>query len=49
MACESWGTWRGKTLSIEWRYAEGKLERLSELAAELVRLKVDIIVRRVRP
>ena len=29
---------------IEWRYAEGKLDRLSELAAELVGLKVDVIV-----
>src|SRR6266487_4382996 len=34
----------GKDIVIEWRYAEGKLDRLSELAAELVRLKVDIIV-----
>ena len=29
---------------IEYRYAEGKLDRLPALAAELVRLKVDIIV-----
>jgi putative tryptophan/tyrosine transport system substrate-binding protein len=34
----------GKNIVIEWRYAEGKPERVSELAAELVRLKVDIIV-----
>ena len=35
----------GKNIVIEWRQAEeGKLDRLSELAAELVRLKVDIIV-----
>ncbi len=34
----------GKNIVIEYRYAEGKLDRLSELAAELVRLKVDIIV-----
>ncbi len=34
----------GKNIVIEWRYAEGKLDRLSELAAELVRLKVDVIV-----
>ncbi len=34
----------GKNIVIEWRYAEGKPERLSELAAELVRLKVDVIV-----
>ena len=34
----------GKNIVIEWRYAEGKLDRLTELAAELVRLKVDVIV-----
>ena len=34
----------GKNIVIEWRYAEGKLDRLSELAAALVRLKVDVIV-----
>jgi putative ABC transport system substrate-binding protein len=34
----------GKNIFIEYRYAEGKLERLPDLAAELVRLKVDIIV-----
>ncbi len=34
----------GKNLVIEWRYAEGKLDRLPALAAELVRLNVDIIV-----
>ena len=34
----------GKNIVIEERYAEGKLDRLRELAAELVRLKVDIIV-----
>lgn len=34
----------GKNIAIEWRYAEGKLDRLRELAAELVRLKVDVIV-----
>ena len=34
----------GKNIVIEWRSAEGKLDRLSELAAELVRLKVDVIV-----
>jgi putative ABC transport system substrate-binding protein len=33
----------GKNIVIEYRYAEGKLDRLSELAAELVRLKVDVI------
>jgi putative tryptophan/tyrosine transport system substrate-binding protein len=34
----------GKNIVIEWRYAEGKADRLPGLAAELVRLKVDIIV-----
>ncbi len=34
----------GKNIAIEYRFAEQKLERLPELAAELVRLKVDLIV-----
>ena len=34
----------GKNTVIEYRYAEGTLERLPDLAAELVRLKVDVIV-----
>jgi putative tryptophan/tyrosine transport system substrate-binding protein len=34
----------GKNIVIEWRQAEGKLDRLPPLAAELVRLKVDVIV-----
>ena len=34
----------GKSIFVEYRYAEGKLEPLPELAAELVRLKFDIIV-----
>ena len=34
----------GKNILIDHRYAEGKLERLPDLAAELVRLKVDVIV-----
>ena len=34
----------GRNITIEYRYAEGKLDRFAELAAELVRLKVDIIV-----
>jgi putative tryptophan/tyrosine transport system substrate-binding protein len=34
----------GKNLQVEFRWAEGKYERLSGLAAELVQLKVDVIV-----
>ena len=34
----------GKNITIEWRFSEGKYERLPELAADLVRLKVDVIV-----
>ena len=34
----------GQNIAIEYRYSEGKQDRQPELAAELVRLKVDIIV-----
>jgi putative ABC transport system substrate-binding protein len=34
----------GKDIVIEWRSAEGKLDRVPALAAELVRLKVEVIV-----
>ena len=34
----------GKNIVIDWRSADGKLDRLPALAAELVRLKVDVIV-----
>ena len=34
----------GRNLAIEWRDAEGKTEGFGDLAAELVRLKVDVIV-----
>jgi len=38
------GWFEGKSITIEYRFAEGKTDRLPELAAELVRLKVDLIV-----
>jgi ABC-type uncharacterized transport system substrate-binding protein len=34
----------GKNIAIEWRYAEGKQDRVPALAADLVRLKVEVIV-----
>jgi putative tryptophan/tyrosine transport system substrate-binding protein len=34
----------GKNLAIEWRFADNNLDRLSELAAELVQLKMDVIL-----
>jgi putative tryptophan/tyrosine transport system substrate-binding protein len=39
----------GKNIVIEWRYAEGKVDRLPSLAAELVRLKVDVIITAASP
>jgi putative ABC transport system substrate-binding protein len=34
----------GRTIAIEYRWAEGRTERHAEIAAEFVRLKVDVIV-----
>jgi len=34
----------GRTIAIEYRWAEGRSERFAEIAAEFVRLKVDVIV-----
>ena len=34
----------GRTVAIEYRWAEGRSERYTEIAAEFVRLKVDVIV-----
>jgi len=34
----------GRNLVIEWRYAQGRYERLPVLAAELAQLKVDVLV-----
>ena len=38
------GYLEGQNIAFEFRSAEGRLDRLSELAADLVRLKVDVIV-----
>src|SRR4029079_7649377 len=40
-----WGV--GQNVAIEPRWAEGRFERLPDLAAELVQLKVDVIVANV--
>jgi putative tryptophan/tyrosine transport system substrate-binding protein len=44
LALRELGYIEGQNIASEHRYAEGKLDRLPALAAELVRLKVDIIV-----
>jgi putative ABC transport system substrate-binding protein len=44
LALRERGYIEGQNIAIEYRYAEGKRDRLPELAAGLVRLKVDIIV-----
>ncbi len=44
LALRELGYIEGQNITIEYRYAEGKRDRYPELAAELVRLKVDIIV-----
>ena len=44
LALREHGYIEGQNIAIEYRYAEGKPDRVPELAAELVRLKVDIIV-----
>ena len=38
------GYMEGQNIVIEYRFAEGKIDRFPDLAAELARLKVDIIV-----
>jgi putative tryptophan/tyrosine transport system substrate-binding protein len=43
-ALRALGYVEGRNIAYEARFAEGKLERLPELAAELVRLKMDVIV-----
>ena len=44
LALRELGYIEGRNIATEYRYAEGKLDRYPELVAELVRLKVDIIV-----
>src|SRR5262245_4343799 len=44
LALRERGYIEGQKIAIEYRYMEGKRDRLPELAADLVRLKVDIIV-----
>jgi putative tryptophan/tyrosine transport system substrate-binding protein len=44
LALRERGHIEGQNIISDYRYAEGKLDRLPDLAAELVRLKVDIIV-----
>ena len=44
LALRTLGYIEGQNIAIEYRYAEGKQDRYPELAAELVRLKVDVIV-----
>src|SRR5215471_16588700 len=44
LALRELGYIEGQNIVIEYRFAEGKVDRAPELAAELVRLKVDIIV-----
>ena len=43
-ALQSLGYVEGQTVAIEWRHAQEQLDRLPQLASELVRLQVDVIV-----
>jgi putative tryptophan/tyrosine transport system substrate-binding protein len=44
LALRERGHIEGQNIATEYRYAEGKIDRYPELLAELVRLKVDIIL-----
>jgi putative tryptophan/tyrosine transport system substrate-binding protein len=41
--CANLGWTEGRNVAIEYRWAEGRAERYTEIAAEFVRLKVDVI------
>jgi hypothetical protein len=41
-AAHSWS--EGRTVALEYRWGEGRRDRFAEIAAEFVRMKVDIIV-----
>src|SRR6266581_5538041 len=43
------GCVEGQNIAIERRYAEGRYERFPDLAAELVRLQVDVLVAAITP
>ncbi len=44
LALREFGYIEGQTITTEYRYAEGKIDRAPQLATELVQLKVDIII-----
>ena len=44
LALRELGHVEGQNIAIEYRYSQGKNDRASELATELVRLRVDVIV-----
>jgi putative ABC transport system substrate-binding protein len=46
---EKWGWTDGRNVAIEVRWSEGRTERYAEIAAEFVRLKVDVIVTTATP
>jgi putative ABC transport system substrate-binding protein len=49
LGMREFGYVEGKNLTIEWRFADGKIEGLPGLAAELARSKVDVIVAGATP
>lgn len=49
LGMREFGYIEGKNIVIDWRFAEGRPERLPELAAELVRIPVEVIVTHSTP